>query len=216
MEFVRLTVGPVETNGFVVRENDSTVIIDPGEEAEQFIAQFEQWKLEPAAILITHGHGDHIGAVGDLRKKYPDAPVICHEKDAAMLTDPRLNLGINYGFVIDVGEPDRLVEDGETLTFGDLSLKTIHLPGHTRGHVVFYHEDGHLFAGDTLFAGGIGRFDFPGSDGRQLISGLKEKMLALPGETQVHPGHGPSTTLHVEVQTNPYLDDSFLRSMGIL
>jgi hydroxyacylglutathione hydrolase len=216
MEFVRLTVGDFETNGFVVRENNDAVIIDPGAEAELFVDQLNKWGVEPAAIIITHGHGDHIAAVRDLREQFPNAPVICHPLDAPMLSDPQLNLGIHYGAVIDVGEPDRTIEDGEVLSFGDLSFRTIHIPGHTTGHVVFYHEDGHVFAGDTLFAGGIGRFDFPDGDGRLLIRGMKEKLLALPGETEVHPGHGPSTTLQVEASTNPYLNQNFLRSMGLL
>ena len=197
MEFVRLTVGPVETNGFIVREGDDAVIIDPGAEPELFEHQFSEWGIEPAAILITHGHYDHIGAVGDLRERYPNAEVLCHPLDAPMLTDPKLSHAISFNSQLNVGEADRSIADGEMLEFGQLTLKTIHIPGHTVGHVVFYHESGHVFAGDTLFAGGIGRFDFPGSDGRVLIQGMREKLLTLPGETKVHPGHCPSTTLQV-------------------
>ncbi|MBS1261312.1 MAG: hypothetical protein MAG453_00633 [Calditrichaeota bacterium] len=214
MDIVTLSVGDLETNGYLVRDGDHAVVIDPGAEPERFVAGLEQWRCEPAAILLTHGHGDHIGAVAEMRERYPDAPVICHPADAPMLTDPELNLGLHFAVPLSVGAPDRLIEDGDTVAFGALKLRVIHIPGHTPGHVVFLHDGGHVFAGDTLFAGSIGRWDFPGGDGRALIDGIREKLLPLPDDTRVYPGHGPATTIGVEKRINPYLQPDFLKSFG--
>lgn len=203
-----LTVGGYATNSFVLEDGVSAVIIDPGAEPERFIKLISSHRLDPLAILITHGHGDHIGAVGVLREKYPEAPVICHLLDAPMLSDSRRNMSVLDGVTLDVGQPDRTVNDGDTLEFGKIRFRVLHVPGHTPGHVVFLRK-GIVFAGDTLFAGGIGRWDLTGGDGPLLIRSLKSKLLTLPDETVVWPGHGPKTTIGIERATNPYLSPGF-------
>ena len=216
MDVITLPVGDLETNGYILHEQNDAVVIDPGAEPNVFIRHIQEKKLEPLAILITHGHADHIGAVRELRSEYPAAEVVCHPLDAAMLNNPDRNLSVHFGAHLKVGEPTQLVDDGDTLEYGSIRLCVIHIPGHTRGQVVFYHEAEHLlFAGDTLFADGIGRWDFPGGDGGLLIKSIREKLLSLPGDTTVYPGHGPSTTLAKESETNPYLNNEFLRMFGL-
>ncbi len=209
MHIEHFTLGMLETNGFIVSEDKNAVIIDPGGDAYRIKEYLTKHDVTIHAILITHGHGDHIGAVGDLRKLLPEAEVVCHELDAPMLTESSKNLSIHMGYELNVGAPDRLVADGEFLTYGKLTLKVIHVPGHTRGHIVFYHEDGVVFDGDTLFADGIGRWDLPGGNGTQLIRAIKEKLLTLPDDTIVWPGHGPETTIGKERNSNPYMNPSF-------
>jgi len=202
-----LTVGPLESNGFVLWDGEECVLIDPGDEASTFKEFLLTHHLAPSAILITHGHVDHIGAVGDLRKEFPACKVYCHSLDAPMLTDPLKNLAGLMGQNLNVGEPDELLEDGQVLQFGGIRLEVRHVPGHTPGHVVFLHEEEGVFAGDTLFAGGIGRSDFPGGNAETLLSSIRDKLLNLPDFTPVHPGHGPSTTIGQERHSNPFLQE---------
>ncbi len=214
MEIYQLTVGIVDTNAFVVEESGDAVIIDPGDDGYRFIDIVESNNLKVHAILVTHGHGDHIEAVQELREKYTDSVVYCHELDAPMLCDPQKNLSFTVTRSVDVGKPDKFLEDGQVLEFGKLKFEVRHVPGHTRGHVVFVSETA-AFVGDTLFAGSIGRFDLPGGNGNLLVDKIKEKLLTLPDDMLVWPGHGPSTTIGYEKMTNPYLDPKMdLRLLG--
>ncbi len=208
MTIESLTVGNLATNALVVHDGAVAVIIDPGAEANRFVRILDQNHLTLSAILLTHGHADHISAVGTLREAYPDAVVVCHPEDAPMLRDGRKNLAMFMGEELDVGAPDKTVEDGDSLTFGEMHFKVLHVPGHTPGQIAFLSE-GNLFAGDTLFAGGVGRWDLPGGDGKLLFKKLHEKIMSLPDDIVVWPGHGPSTTVGHERKHNPYMDPSF-------
>ncbi len=208
MNIHTITVGMLETNAYIVEKDGVAVIVDPGDEPTRFSGLLKENRLELKAILITHGHGDHIGAVGFLREEFPQAEVICHSREAPLLTNPELNLAATVGIPLSVGPPDRTVEHGERLTIGPFRFEVRHLPGHTPGHVVFI-LDKHVFAGDTLFAGGVGRWDLPGGEAALLLRSIREQLMALPDETRIYPGHGPVTTVGAERDSNPYLDPSF-------
>lgn len=208
MKIEQIPVGPIQTNAFLVHEGGVAFLVDPGDEALRLTARIHQLELELKAILITHAHYDHIGGVAELRQQFPDAELICHPDEIEAMTNPQANLSVYMGHSSVAGEADRTVNDGDTLEIGPFKIDVMHLPGHTRGHVVFLVEN-HLFAGDTLFEGGVGRWDLPGGNGVQLIKGLRERLLALPDDTHVYPGHGSATTIGVERVSNPYLDSSF-------
>lgn len=170
----------------------------------------EQIGAKPSAILLTHGHADHIGAVPELRQQLRDVPVMIHPLDAPMLTDASLNLAAMMGEDLDVGAADELLQHQQRLEWGDIVLEVRHIPGHTPGQVVFINPELGVIAGDTLFAGGVGRWDFPGGDGEQLLQAIRLQLFTLPDHTAVHPGHGPSTTVGVERHANPF----FTRGLG--
>lgn len=180
------------------------VIIDPGAEGKKI----HRWVLEKGVtvdyILLTHGHIDHIGAVDELKELLGNVPVGIHSGDATMLTDGRKNLSGYIGQSLVQKKADILLEDGQELTVGDERLKVISTPGHSPGGVCFLCSEG-LFSGDTLFAGSIGRTDFPNGSMNQLLDGVKKKLLILPEETRVFPGHGEETTIREEKRDNPFL-----------
>ncbi|MCL1964425.1 MAG: MBL fold metallo-hydrolase [Firmicutes bacterium] len=193
MEFYVQPVGIMQANAYVVfnPKRDDAVVIDPGAEPEAIRLALRGRKL--AAILLTHGHMDHIGAVGALRSE--DVPVFLHEGDAAMLTNPNLNLAVMVGVEGNQGEPDFCLQEGDTELSG-LMFTVLHTPGHTKGSVC-YLCDGVLFSGDTLFKAGIGRTDFPGGDRKAMRASLK-RLAALDAKIRVCPGHGGETTIGAE------------------
>lgn len=202
-----MTVGYIQANCYIVWTDASqdAVIIDPGGGSSDIIGFIAQKKLNPIAIVNTHGHSDHIGANGVLKDEY-HCPIMIHEDDADYLTNASLNLSMMIGFVSPSVSPppDRLLKENDTIRVGDSALRVIHTPGHTPGSICLY--DGHyLFTGDTLFAGGIGRTDFPGGSFDKLMASIKSKLLVLPNDTEVYPGHGTVTTIGIERSTNPFL-----------
>lgn len=200
-----LVVSPYGTNCYVVgADGGDVMVIDPGGDPDLILRLIESEALTVTAIVDTHGHGDHIGANADLKARF-GCPVMIHEADAEFLTDPMLNLSAWLGEDTVVSPAaDRLLQDGDEIAVGLITFRVIHTGGHTPGGICLY-TAGHLFAGDTLFAGSVGRTDFPGGSMEQLITGIREKLLVLPDDTIVYPGHGPTTTIGAEKAGNPYL-----------
>ena len=200
MERLTIQVGGFEVNCSILSENGKAWIVDPGQEAERIIDLLAKKGLEPAAILLTHGHFDHISGIPGLLKKFPDLPVYVHEKDMPMFGHPLNQLPPEY---TSFARPRNL----KTLDKleGLEGLEILETPGHTPGGVCYYFpKDKLLLSGDTLFAGSVGRTDLPGGDMATLMDSLK-KLTALPDDTLVIPGHGPHTTIAAEKLGNPFL-----------
>ncbi len=201
----QLAVGPLQANCFIVgcERTRQAAVIDPGDEADRILFALAERGLTVSHILNTHGHFDHVGANRQL-KRSTGAPILIHALDAPML---RLlaRTAAAWGMAAENSpDPDRLIDEGETVAVGDLTLQVIHTPGHTPGGVSFY-ADGCLFVGDTLFAGSVGRTDFPGGDFEALRRSIQEKLFRLPDEVRVFTGHGPETTIGEEKRTNPFV-----------
>lgn len=208
---VRVQVGALETNCWVVvdeRDRDAAVI-DPGDNLELIEEAVGDARVR--AIVLTHAHFDHLGAVSGLVEKTA-APLLVHEADADRLTSshPAGTGGALFGFDGHVAPPaDRTLSDGDTVAVGRIVLEVLHTPGHTQGGICLFASDPdggdpHLFSGDTLFAGSVGRTDFPGGDPRALSRSISEKLAGLTAATVVHPGHGPDTTISREARVNPF------------
>jgi glyoxylase-like metal-dependent hydrolase (beta-lactamase superfamily II) len=198
-------VGPYLSNCYIVGDEATQVgmIIDPGFEAETIQSGMRSSDLRIEKIVLTHGHLDHIGAVGELKSK-TGAELLIHRKDAQMLTDPRENLSAFSGENIKAPRADRLLEDGEKISLGNLEFQILHTPGHSPGGISLL-SDKIVFTGDTLFAGSIGRTDFPGSDYDTLMRSIREKLMVLPDDTTIYPGHGPKSTIGQERKFNPFV-----------
>jgi len=190
-------------------ERAEALVIDPGLEPDLILEFLQDQALTPAALLNTHGHGDHIGGNEALKEAYPQAPLLIGAGDAPLLTDPEANMSAPFGFAILSPLADQLVHEGDVLDYAGIRLEVLEVPGHSPGHVVFLYraEPSLLFGGDVLFRGSIGRTDFPNGNGPLLLNGIRTKLFALPPTTVVYPGHGPTTTIGFEQQFNPYVGD---------
>ena len=203
---------PFEENTYVLgRETrDDCLIIDPGLEPDKIITHCEKWGRQPVAVLVTHGHSDHIGGLGPLKAQWPECEVVVGVRDAPMLTDPALNLSAMFGLPLRTVPPDRTVVDGDMVELAGIRLRVRDIPGHSPGHVVYLAEEERpvmAFVGDVIFAGSIGRTDFPGGDLTKLLDGIGKKLFVLPADTVLLSGHGPRTTVGREKVTNPFLQD---------
>ncbi|MBD0254017.1 MAG: MBL fold metallo-hydrolase [Rubrobacter sp.] len=202
-----LTVGPFQENCYIVGDEESGIgaIIDPGEEAARIAMAVEQTGLDIGSLIITHAHIDHVGAVVALVDEYA-CPVLMHaeaEATLGQLPTQAMMMGLRFGKLPTV---DRHVGDEEVLEVGGIRLRSLYTPGHAPGHLAFYVEDRDLvLSGDALFAGSVGRVDLPGGSMEVLMRSIEERLLTLPDETMVYPGHGPQTTIGKERASNPFL-----------
>ena len=205
MKVYTLTVGPLDENCYLVVDEESpeTIIIDPGAEAERIIEFIRDNALEPKMIINTHAHWDHIGAVVRLKEAF-GIPFYMHGDDAEWLEAPLRDLfGKN---TIEGLTVDRFVKHGDEFRLGLRSVRVVHTPGHTKGScTVWFMNDDIAMTGDTLFKGSCGRVDFPGGSMEDMLYSLQVRMVALPDECVVYPGHGPKTTMAFERAHNPYM-----------
>ncbi len=202
---------PFAENTYVVwlPGRSEALVLDPGLEPDLILDFLRQQRLTPAAILNTHGHGDHIGGNAALKQAFPGAPLIIGAHEAALLTDPEANLSAPFGLPITSPPADTLVREGDVVEAAGIRLEVLDVPGHSPGHLVFLYRGQPclLFGGDVLFRGSIGRYDFPNSNGRLLFQGIRDKLFRLPADTVVYPGHGPTTTIGAEKQSNPFVGE---------
>ncbi len=183
------------------------IVVDPGAGSTMLFNWIKENGFNVTHIVLTHGHYDHIGAVEDLRKEL-NAKVAIHQDDAEMLTDPAKNLSC-YSFKEMVASPaDILLLDGQEVSVGEMKVKILHTPGHSPGSICLLTPDG-LISGDTLFAGSVGRTDFPGGDMRQLLNSIRQKLMVLPDNMPVFPGHESGTNIGRERISNPFINGAF-------
>jgi hydroxyacylglutathione hydrolase len=206
MILIRLIVGPLQVNCFILADEKTkeAVVIDPGDDAQDILRVIKDKGLRVRYIVNTHAHFDHVGA-NKAVKDATGAELLLHEADAPVLAtvgSQSRSFGMNP---VSSPPPDRLLKHGDTIVAGEVSLKVMHTPGHTPGGISLL-EQGLVFTGDALFAGSIGRTDFPGGDLRTLIRSIKTNLMTLPDDTKVFSGHGPASTIGDERAENPFLN----------
>jgi hydroxyacylglutathione hydrolase len=200
-----LTVGPFASNCFVITNGTKeALLVDPGDEAARIIDHLRAHSLTVAAILITHGHMDHVSALADVHRAFP-APIAMHPVDEAWAFGEGNQMPPHYDVPTAPANIDRALAEGQEWNDIGLRYRVLELPGHAPGHVGFYFpEQEALFSGDVVFAGSVGRTDLPGGDGRVLTQSLK-RVAELPDATRIYCGHGPDTSIANEKKQNPYL-----------
>lgn len=205
MKIIRIPAGIYAANCYIVFDESTSngIVVDPGGDVDDILASITENDIEVKHIILTHGHGDHIGGVVGLKEAL-GASVMIHELDKDMLIDGTKNLSTVMAMGSIEIEPDRLLKDGDVLNVGDLNIEIIHTPGHTLGGICIKIGD-NLITGDTLFAGSIGRTDLLGGDYNTIIKSIKDKLMIYPDDTKVYPGHGLSSTIGKEKISNPFV-----------
>lgn len=201
-----ITVGDFQENCYLYAcpKTREAVIIDPGDEAENILSAIKELKLQPKYILNTHGHIDHVMAIDAVSAVYP-VPLAIHPADVFMYTDERMATRFGHASPLVQRKPDILLQEGDTITIGTLTLEVVCTPGHTQGGVCFVSRPYCVFSGDTLFHRGIGRTDLEGGDYKQIITSIREKLYILEDDLVVFPGHGTLTTIIEEKYENPFV-----------
>ena len=205
MKIMRIPVGVYAANCYIVYSETTKdgIVVDPGGDVDDLLGFIERKGLKIKDIILTHGHGDHIGGVIGLKDALK-ANVMIHKDDHELLIDGDKNLSSTMPIGSVAIEADKLLDDGDTILFGDLEARVIHTPGHTKGGICLKINDS-IITGDTLFAGSIGRTDLPGGDYETIIKSIKEKLMTYPDDVEVMPGHGGTSTIGRERVTNPFL-----------
>jgi glyoxylase-like metal-dependent hydrolase (beta-lactamase superfamily II) len=207
-------LGPFETNCYLVYVPGSEGetrgrgcwVVDASFEPGPMIERVRELGLSPRALVLTHAHVDHIAGVDEVLAAFPGTPVAIHSAEREWLSNPALNLSIGMGMPVTAHGPDRLLEDGGELELDGSRWKVLHTPGHSPGGVTLYNDAQRAaLVGDALFAGSIGRTDFPGCDHNTLIASIRSKLYTLPEETVIYPGHGPASTIGREKRSNPFV-----------
>jgi len=215
MIYMRIPVGMLQCNCLIIGDPKTleAVVVDPGDEVERILSMIGRYKLKVKAIISTHAHIDHVGGLAKLHQ-YTGAPVMMHRDDLPLYNAMDVQAAFLGMMPPEITEVDHLLKDGDILPWGDFQMNVMHTPGHTPGSLSLFlpQECGkvklaqpHLFAGDTLFAGSIGRTDLWGGSMEQIMDSLQNKLMKLPEETLVHPGHGATTAIGEEKQSNPFL-----------
>lgn len=205
----RVVSFPFDENTYVYAGAGSAcVVVDPGLQPAAIVKLLEEQGLDPAVILNTHGHTDHIAGNGAMKQRWPETPLVIGERDAPKLTDPMSNLSGMFGFEVVSPKADTTVTGGQTYEAAGFAFRVLDTPGHSSGHVTFVFEvagETHVVAGDVLFRRGVGRTDFPDGDADALRRSIHEQLFPLPDDAIVYPGHGPTTTIGEERRDNPFV-----------
>ena len=205
LQIETMVLGAIQTNCYLAmnKETKELLIVDPADKADRIIRRIGELQAKPVAVLLTHGHFDHIGAADALREQY-GIPVCALDEEQPVLEQTMLNLSAMQRKRLAV-KADRFFRDKETVELAGFSIQVLHTPGHTAGGACYYIESERLlFSGDTLFCGSVGRSDFPTGSMSALHDSIHSKLFVLPDETLVLPGHGESSTIGYEKQYNPY------------
>ncbi|MEE2819188.1 MAG: MBL fold metallo-hydrolase [Planctomycetota bacterium] len=203
-------LGDYQTNCFIVTSGDDCWVIDCGYEPDVLIEYLKSNVLKPKALLLTHCHSDHIAGIDQLLSFTGNIPIHAHAQEQEWNMNPMLNLSGLAGRPVTASSPTETLTDGQTLTLSDSTWRVVHTPGHSPGSVCFIHDESNqAIVGDTLFAGSIGRHDFPTSNVDDLRNSIQKTIMSLPDDMMVYPGHGPSTTIGRERQSNPFVVHGF-------
>jgi hydroxyacylglutathione hydrolase len=203
---IDLPTGPLDVNCYVIgcEVSGRALVIDPGGDGKMIERRLKDAGLEPVMLINTHGHFDHIGGNAYLMSRFHELELCIHRDGLAFLRDASVHADY-WGMPFeDSPEPTRLLDDGDLLEAGGVKMEVLHTPGHSPGGICL-HCPGHLFTGDAIFQGSIGRTDLPGGDHQLLMSSINGRILTFPRTTVIHPGHGPATTVGQEILTNPFL-----------
>jgi len=207
----RFVLGDFQTNCYIITQGEPEPgkpcwAIDCGYNPGSMLDAIDEQELRVDALILTHAHADHIAGVSELRSRHPECPILLHEAEEDWLNDPMLNLSANIGLSVTAPNATRLLHGGEALQLQDMTWHVRHTPGHSPGGISLIHtESGTAMVGDTLFAGSVGRSDFPGSSMDTLTRSIHTQLYTLDPKTVCCPGHGPATTIEREMATNPFV-----------